>query len=287
MVNMKTSLYVFKAFAIFVFLPMVSSFQASSPSLLPRSSVHQFQPKLQSVRKKESMKLQSTFLTTAAAAVDTFWKNSPYAAAALVCGVKACVADFVAQRRHFNKRVENGEVLMDIFMNEEGLLSVKKPKKISLQRNVAYVLYGSVYQGLAQEFIFNHIYPILFGVGTDVVTVLSKVMFNLLFQTTLVTLPIAYMSKAMVFRYSFKEAFRRYVHDIKNHKLLVKFYLLWFPVNSMAFSIIPEHFRVTFIAMASFFWLIILSSIANETPINKDQESSIVDGKTVSIGVDG
>ena len=276
---------------VFGVLPEASSsFETASHSCLfrtaPASSIISpsgtySQPKLP-LQRNGSTKLQGTFLITAAAAADAFWKNSPYTAAAVVCGIKASAADFVAQRRHYKKRIKSGEDL-DVVMNEDGSLSVKELEKVNLQRNMAYILYGSMYQGLAQEFIYNHIYPALFGAGTDLVTVASKVMFNMIFQTTLVTLPIAYMSKAMIFRYSLKEAFRRYIDDIKHHKLLVKFYMLWLPVMSLAFSIIPEHFQVTFIAMVSFFWLIILSSIANKAPIIQDEECTLVDGNTCNI----
>ena len=222
----------------------------------------------------------SSFETACLAAADAFWKNSPYTAAAVFCGIKASAADFVAQRRH--RTIESGKDL-DVVMNKDGSLSVKQPEKVNLQRNMAYILYGSMYQGLTLEFIYNHLYPKMFGTGIDLVTVASKVMFDMLLQTTLVTLPIAYMSKAVIFRYSFREAFRRYIDDIKNHKLLVKYYMLWFPVMSITFSVVPEHFRVTFIAMVSFFWLIILSSIANKTPVIQDEECSLVDGNTCNI----
>jgi hypothetical protein len=99
---------------------------------------------------------------------------------------------------------------------------------------------------------YNHVYPVLFGAGTDIQTVLSKVMFDLLIQTTTFTLPIAYMSKALIYRYSFREAFRRCFDDIKNHGLLIKHFSLWGPVQCITFSIIPQHFRVSFIACVSF-----------------------------------
>jgi len=79
-------------------------------------------------------------------------------------------------------------------------------------------------------------------------------------------------------RYSAKEAFRRYVDDIRNHGLLTKYWLLWGPVQCLTFSIVPEHFRVTFIAAVSFFWLIILSSIASKKRpvVTEDGETMLV-----------
>ena len=118
----------------------------------------------------------------------------------------------------------------------------------------------------------------MFGSGTDAVTVLTKVCFDLFVQTIFLTLPIAYLSKALIFRYSAKEAFRRYVDDIRNHGLLTKYFALWGPVQCLTFSIVPEHFRVTFIAAVSFFWLIILSSIASKkrTVTTEDGETLLV-----------
>jgi hypothetical protein len=225
-------------------------------------------------------RLQSAFLSTAIATLDTFWKTSPYAAAAITCGFKASAADIVAQKRQYKQRADE---LKEEAQVRDSNREEKQEMKTDLQRNVAYILYGALYQGLAQEFIYNHLYPVLFGTGTDVRTVLSKVLFDLLIQTTIVTLPIAYMSKALIYRYSFREAFRRYSDDIKNHGLLVKYFSLWGPVQCVTFSIIPEHFRVTFIACVSFFWLIILSSIASKTPITRDEECSLVDGQAYNI----
>ena len=144
---------------------------------------------------------------------------------------------------------------------------------------------------MALEFVYNHLYPTIFGIGTGIRSVLSKVAFELLIQATFVNLPIAYLSKAVIYRYSFKEAIRRYIDDIKNHKLLVKFYSLWGPVHCLTFGIVPQHYRITFTATVSFFWLIILSSIASKTPIIGDddddddeyEECSLVDGMTCNI----
>lgn len=108
------------------------------------------------------------------------------------------------------------------------------------------------------------------------VEVLKKVSFDMIVQTPCVTLPIAYITKSILYKYSLQEAMRRYLGDIRNHGLLKKYWALWGPVQCVTFSIIPEHWRVTFIAVVSFFWLIILSSIASKSPIQqqKRQHSS-------------
>ena len=244
-------------------------------------------PKVQ--RPIPSARQQSTLPSTTTTAlrsallsgIDALWKSSPYAAAAIVCGVKASAADFVAQQRQFRKdaaAIEKEEAGLSVTPATAAAAVPVPHPKVDKLRNLAYLIYGAVYQGITQEYVYNHLYPAMFGSGTDVVTVLTKVCFDLFIQTIFLTLPIAYLSKALIFRYSAKEAFRRYVDDIRNHGLLTKYFALWGPVQCLTFSIVPEHFRVTFIAAVSFFWLIILSSIAS-----KKRPVTTEDGETLLV----
>ena len=128
----------------------------------------------------------TTRLNNSAAAVammDAFWKNSPYTAAALICGIKASLADFVAQKRQYKKRASGipiKEISEDLFVDNnennddnddanidsngnEKIISIelnpndslknyaslmKEPKKMEWQRNFAYIVYGALYQGM-------------------------------------------------------------------------------------------------------------------------------------------
>lgn len=242
----------------------------------------------------------------AAAAIENFYVTSPYAAAAITCGAKASAADFVAQRRHIKTRAEEAEAAAaaeaeaevnspEYRVEEEGTpppLVVFEDEKIEVEpfhtaRNVAFLLYGGIYQGMAQEFIYNHLYPVWFGSDTSVPVVLSKVAFDLLVQTTLVTLPVAYLVKSAIFRYSPAEGMRRYWEDIRTHGLLTKYFTLWGPVQCLTFGVVPEHLRVSFIALVSFFWLIILSTVSarpRQADLAEEQEEcSLVDGSTCNI----
>jgi Mpv17 / PMP22 family len=237
-------------------------------------------------------------ISTTVAALDTFWRTQPYLAAGLTCGIKASAADMVAQKRQFKLRREQQQQQDKDDDKDEEEKSIRaensrtsQNQTTDYQRNLAFLLYGAIYQGVAQEFVYNHLYPAWFGTGTSMKVVAIKVLFDLLVQTTLVTLPIAYLTKAIIYQYSFSEAMRRYVDDIKNHGLLKKYVLLWGPVQCLTFSIVPEHLRVTFIAFVSFFWLIILSTIASRTTttatttilIDNQDECSLEDGLTCNI----
>jgi protein Mpv17 len=220
--------------------------------------------------------LSSSLWTT----VDTLWKMNPYAAGAFVCGIKACSADFFAQQRQIRMRHFHDK--SDVFDQQQRQQPPKFVQEIDMKRNLAFLLYGVIYQGLGQELIYNHLYPLMFGTGVDVRTVALKVMFDLFIQTTFLTLPIAYYAKSVVFGRPVKYAIQQYVDDIKNKGLLTKYFLLWGPVQSLTFSIIPEHFRITFIACVSFFWVIILSSLSSAgnrdnvvvTPVMEDTDTS-------------
>jgi protein Mpv17 len=208
--------------------------------------------------------------------LDALFRSAPYATAAITCGIKASSADWVAQSRQYNN------------LDHPSQMAVIRSRSLDLKRNIAFLLYGAVYQGMAQEFIYNRLYPTLFGAGTTWGVVASKVAFDLLVQTTLATLPIAYLIKSVIYQYTWKESLRRYRDDVLNRGLLTKYYMLWGPVQCITFSIVPEHYRVTFIACVSFFWLIILSTISSrpaslQVRAMKEESCEFLDGATCNI----
>ena len=134
---------------------------------------------------------------SALAALDAVFRSQPYAMGALTCGVKASTADLVAQKQLDSKSERH------------------KPTKLDLKRTVAFMIYGALYQGAAQEFIYSHLYPNIFGPGTSPSVVAAKVLFNVFPQSILLTLPLAYLFKALVYMHSPREAMRRHWEDIK------------------------------------------------------------------------
>jgi hypothetical protein len=132
----------------------------------------------------------------------------PLTSAFLTCGVKASAADAVAQKTQAAKDRAND---VDV-------------SSFQLKRNFAFLMYGGLYQGVAQEIIFNEVLPILFGQGTDALTVASKVLFDSFVVTPFVCLPVAYVVKSVIFQYSLREAFRRYYTDVTKSGLLFKYW---------------------------------------------------------------
>jgi len=237
-------------------------------AVIPNAISFQGAAVLNDFQNKKSTSLHSVVLTPVVTALGTACKTFPYATSGIICGFKASSADFIAQKRQHHLRVvEENEYKTA----KDNIAVEKRLSKIDLRQNIAFMMYGALYQGIAQECIYNRLYPILFGFSSDIKTVLLKVAFDLLIQTTFITLPIAYMSKAMIYGYGFREACRRYLDDIKKQGVLKKYFLLWGPVQCLTFSIVPEHLRISFIASVSFFWIFILSSITSKTQVYEEE----------------
>lgn len=198
--------------------------------------------------------------STVLGAVDTFYKTMPLASAFLTCGIKASLADIVAQKRAAKEVAQTTQT--DGYENDALILGEIESAPFEKRRNLAFFLYGGLYQGMAQEIIFNEAFPIIFGQGTDLQTVFSKVSCDSMVITPLLCLPVAYFVKSVIFQYSFKEAIKRYTDDVLKNGLLVKYWSLWGPVQCLTFGVVPQHLRIAWIAFVSFFWLIIFSSIS-------------------------
>ena len=166
-------------------------------------------------------------------------KKYPYVSSFVVTGVKAAMAD--------------------------ALVQIGAPDKFSILRNLAFLLYGGLYQGCTQYFIYNELFPKFLGVSSDPTTVLKKVLLDLLVLTPFLCLPVVYVFKALVFKWKLSEAFHKYMVDVKENGIVFKYWMLWGPMQCLTFGIIPKHLRIGFIATVSFFWTIILSSVTSKT----------------------
>eukprot|EP00584_Thalassiosira_punctigera_P001234 CAMPEP_0172527082 /NCGR_PEP_ID=MMETSP1067-20121228/1853_1 /TAXON_ID=265564 ORGANISM="Thalassiosira punctigera, Strain Tpunct2005C2" /NCGR_SAMPLE_ID=MMETSP1067 /ASSEMBLY_ACC=CAM_ASM_000444 /LENGTH=214 /DNA_ID=CAMNT_0013310747 /DNA_START=150 /DNA_END=791 /DNA_ORIENTATION=- len=170
-----------------------------------------------------SMSRPSTSLKSAVlGAIDNFYKTMPLASAFFTCGIKASLADMVAQKRAAKEIFQaDGD---DYTENDALILDNIEVTPFEKRRNVAFLLYGGLYQGMAQEVIFNDIFPILFGQGDDLPTVFSKVLCDSMIVTPFICLPVAYIVKSFIFQYSLVEAFARYKDDILKNGLLTKYW---------------------------------------------------------------
>jgi protein Mpv17 len=179
-------------------------------------------------------------------ALDAFYQTQPYAAAFVTCSIKASAADLVAQQ----KPAENED----------------KDESFDGKRNVGLMLYGGLYQGMCQQFIYSEWYPSLFGDSTSIFTTLEQVFMDMAVLAPFVCLPLAYLSKGFCKdgRVGLVEGLERYLNHVQEEGLLFRFWSIWIPVQCVTFSIVPMHLRIPFIAFISFFWLMLLSQISSQ-----------------------
>lgn len=183
--------------------------------------------------------------------VNTFYQTYPLQAAVLTCGVKASFADLIAQVRSFTE----------------------SEKAIELRRNAAYIIYGGIFIGLMCHIEYDVIFPHLFGTGHDVKTVVEEVLFDNFVSAPLMWLPPAYGIKAIMYDYPLKEGLDRYLTDI-DEGLLLKYWAVWLPAQTISFSVLPDHLRVLFMACISFGWFIVLSALQSNTDSNVEEAAA-------------
>ncbi|CAB9514746.1 Mpv17 / PMP22 family [Seminavis robusta] len=170
--------------------------------------------------------------------VNTFYQTYPLQAAVLTCGVKASLADCVAQIRSWTS----------------------SERAIELRRNAAYIIYGGIFIGLMCHIEYDIVFPHLFGTNHDLKNVVESVLFDNFVSAPLMWLPPVYFIKAVMFDYPLSEGLDKYLSDIRDEGLLYKYWAVWLPAQTISFSCVPDHMRVLFMACISFGWFIILSS---------------------------
>mmetsp|Transcript_1196 Transcript_1196/g.2599 ORF Transcript_1196/g.2599 Transcript_1196/m.2599 type:complete len:404 (-) Transcript_1196:83-1294(-) len=200
--------------------------------------------------------------TAGLAAVAKFYKAFPLVAGFLTASTKAAFADSMAQYR-------------DVCTTE-----------FNVKRNLSMVLYSGVVLGISCEVMYNKIFPILFpttgcttaaaaaaaggsaAASKYVIRAIKMTLFDGFINAPFLWLPPAYIAQALVYRYPKRDALLKYWVDVKENGLLKKYWSLWLPASFCNFMVVPPHFRVAFVAAVSFFWMIILSIVAN----NRDSD---------------
>mmetsp|Transcript_12964 Transcript_12964/g.27946 ORF Transcript_12964/g.27946 Transcript_12964/m.27946 type:complete len:252 (+) Transcript_12964:721-1476(+) len=180
--------------------------------------------------------------------VSDFYAQFPLQAAVLTCGVKASVADGIAQVR---SDVDN----------------------LEFRRNLAYIIYGGIFIGALCHYEYDVLFPLLFGSEHSLTTSFREVIFDNFVSGPFVWLPPAYLIKAIVYDYPLREGVRKYTTDVTEHGLLQKYWTVWIPAQSVSFTVVPDHLRVAFMACVSFFWFIIFSTVSSSSSAAEDGAS--------------
>lgn len=198
----------------------------------------------------------SSMSASAMSTINSFFQTQPYLAAFLTCSFKASAADMVAQSQEDKSEVEALEQPTEL---DSG---------VDIARNLGFLLYGGLYQGMAQNYLYNVVYPACLGTDESWTLILKEVLLDNLIFAPLLCLPIAYAFKTAftsddLSLDSFRNGLEKYVSDVTTKGLLTKYWTIWVPAQFLTFGVVPAHFRVAFVAAISFFWIFLLSSIAS------------------------
>lgn len=166
----------------------------------------------------------------------------------------------------------------------------QRQNSVDVSRNLAFLVYGGLYQGLCEQFVYTTLFPSWFGNYPAWESVALQVITDVAFIGPLVCLPTAYVfmnlfassttattsppittigapcdidnSVPSLLHRAVVAGLEKYRTDVQVSHLLWKYWTLWIPVQSVTFGLVPPHFRVAFIALISFGWIFILSSVA-------------------------
>ena len=226
--------------------------------------------------------------------VSDFYQNFPLQSAVLTCGVKASVADTIAQvkpqieeNNSKNSPTTSQDELQTLPQMESSNTEpmTKKTNRIDWEarRNLAYVLYGGIFVGVMSHVEYSCVFPFLFGNEKTTAITIEKVFFDNLIAAPIMWLPPAYFIKAWVYgsddddsgkKGILAEGLEKYLVDVKENNLLWKYWAIWFPAQSVSFSFVPDHLRVAFMASISFFWFILFSTVSSQGDVEATATSS-------------
>ena len=143
------------------------------------------------------------------------------------------------------------------------------------------------YQGMFLQFLYTDLYPRLFG-GSYFQIPLS-VFSDVCVFGPFITLPVAYVIRAMIeddgnAEYSgeinpFRQGLAKYSSHVLTEDLLLKYWAVWAPAQTINNCFVPEHLRVLFVAFVSFFWVYLLSSVSSsvsDAPTPATQKKGLV-----------
>lgn len=123
---------------------------------------------------------------------------------------------------------------------------------------------------MGQNYVYNTLFPQWFGVTNSLETVSKEVFTDMFVLTPFLCFPVMYLISAAVKAEaadgeSFMDAgLRKYMNHIKNENLLLKNWLLWIPVQTISFAMLPPELRIPFNSAVSFVWMMILSAMSTQ-----------------------
>jgi hypothetical protein len=252
-----------------LFLPLLLLIFSSKPSQSFQPACTLFSKNRQQLEPSSTRKNSFSIST-----LDSFYETQPYVAAFLTCAFKGSVADALAQSKHTFHGTDD-----DCTPENHSIPQIQTKgdteSHLDYIRNLAFILYGGFYQGMGQTFLYTCLYPTLFGSDPTLSNVLATASMENFVMAPFFCLPCVYTIKSLLEGDSMTAGLEKYWDHIFSQKVLVKYWSLWFPVQTFNFAVVPEHLRVPFGALFSFFWVCLLSTISSQEIADDTSDSTV------------
>ena len=242
-------------------IPQANAFmpQPVSSATKRKRPLHSFEVMTTFEAASEVSQASAAFMSST---LNNFFQTQPYLAAFLTCSFKASAADIIAQTQEVPKIEDSSTKSLD----DDQLVTISP--RVDVSRNLGFLFYGGIYQGMAQNYLYNVLYASWFGSEQSLEVITKEVVVDNLIFAPLLCLPIAYAFKTVFTSDElsidvFRRGLEKYADDVTTRGLLVQYWKIWIPAQFLTFGVIPSHFRVAFVAAVSFFWIFILSTISS------------------------
>jgi hypothetical protein len=178
------------------------------------------------------------------------YDNAPYMMAYCTCFAKGCVATSIAM--------------------------ATEPSKSSDEKNLRRffnyaAVFGGVYCGMGQHFLYNSLYPRLFGATQSFSVAGMQIMTECCVANPFIAMPLYYCCKAVIegegtvesglaqYREEFWQVFQEYC-------------LFWVPAHVVTFGFMPPQFRIAWVASVSVAYLSRLSFVSHQTELEEARQ---------------
>lgn len=165
-------------------------------------------------------------------------RRRPYFVGFLFCFGKGVTADVIAQ---------------GVF---------EEQSEIDHRRTLAAAFFSGSFCGCAYHAIFNIWFTRIFGASKNAGAVLSKTLADGCVVFPFLYMPWYFACDELIRCGSYTGILRRWQTEM--HQVMVDYLKVWPFACLCAFSVVPTELRITFLAMVSFCWLILLSMITHE-----------------------
>eukprot|EP01023_Acetabularia_acetabulum_P009722 TRINITY_DN1439_c0_g2_i2.p1 TRINITY_DN1439_c0_g2~~TRINITY_DN1439_c0_g2_i2.p1 ORF type:complete len:220 (-),score=22.25 TRINITY_DN1439_c0_g2_i2:249-908(-) len=186
-------------------------------------------------------------------------KKNPFTTGMITTGLKTSAADIFAQK------------------------VIEKKETIDWRRNGVFSLFGFLYLGGFQYYLYNHLFTQICGplrstfghIGTSPI----KTFLDQAIHHPFVYFPVFYLLKGALDQRPINQTIQNYKNELwENCKAL---WSVWVPAQLLNFAVVPFYLRIPYVALVSFLWTIILSCMRGSNKQEIEMEMRPLDNKAL------